>query len=298
MKTERTSSSGGSKKFYRKSLTLLRLILKLIGDGYYPTKIARVVGRSRQTVHYHVKKLEEMGYVEVAAKDAIVIYRVTQAGQKFLDGIERRVVRGRRLRLHNVVFKYRVLGGPSRAVDWGRVVGLRNWGQLVGCELGLTVRKNPDSVEVFCGVLEGDDPYELLFRAREEADRVAGFLEEKFGLVLGRGVLSRRPHFGVYDAFAGKFSGNFQLSDDVAKIDESEGYGEIDWLDPEAAKSYLLMPMNVERLRGEVEELNVRLQRLEAGLTTLMQTWNLVGNRLLEVLLKIESKASEGATGI
>jgi hypothetical protein len=197
--------------------------------------------------------------------------------------------------LHNVVFKYGILSGPVRVVDWGRVVRLRNWGQLVGSELGLTVRKNPDSVEVFCRVLEGDNPYELLFRAREEADRLAGYLEQKFGMVLGRGVLSRKPHFGVYDALAGKFSENFQLSDDVAKIDESEGYGEIDWHDPEAAKNYLLMPMNVERLSNEVKELNVRLQSLEAGLTTIMQTWNLVGNRLLEILSKFE-KASESSS--
>jgi DNA-binding MarR family transcriptional regulator len=295
MKTSPQTSPSQSQKFYRKSLTLLRLILKLVKDGYYPAKIAKIVGKSRQTVHYHIKKLEKMGYIELATRDAITIYSVTQAGQNFLEGVERRVFRGRCLRLHNVVFKYGILSGPVRVVDWGRVVRLRNWGQLVGSELGLTVRKNPDSVEVFCRVLEGDNPYELLFRAREEADRLAGYLEQKFGMVLGRGELSRKPHFGVYDALAGKFSENFQLSDDVAKIDESEGYGEIDWHDPEAAKNYLLMPMNVERLSNEVKELNVRLQSLEAGLTTIMQTWNLVGNRLLEILSKFE-KASESSS--
>jgi hypothetical protein len=53
------------------------------------------------------------------------------------------------------------------------------------------------------------------------------------------------------------------------------------------------MPMNVERLRDQVQELNVRLQTLEAGLTTLMQTWNLVGNRLLEILSKFEKASGE-----
>jgi len=279
-----------SQKFRRQTLTLIRLILQLIKQGYYPSKIAKIVGRAKQTIHYHIKKLEKLGYIELQSRDVITIYRVTQAGQKFLDEFERCVFRGRRLRLHNVVFKYRILREPLRPIDWRKVVRLRNWGQLIGRECGLTVRKNPDSIEVFCRVLEGDDPYELLFRAREEADRLASFLEKKFDMVLGRGELSRKPHFGVYDAIAGKFSKSFQLSDDVAKIDESEGYGEIDWHDPGLAKDYLLMPSRLRSLESELQSLNKRLSALESGLTTILQTWNMVGNKLLELLSKLEEK--------
>jgi DNA-binding MarR family transcriptional regulator len=281
------------KKFLQKSFTLLRIILRLLKKGYYPTKIARILGKSRQLVRYYVKKLEKMGYVELVTRDAITIYNITQAGQKFLDGIESATPRGHHLRLHNIAFKYQIIKEPSKKVDWNKVVRLRNWGQILGSEMGMTVRKNTDSIEIFCKVVEGDNPYELLFKAREEADRLATHLEQKFDMVLGRGTLSRKPHFGIYDPIARRFAENFQLSDDVAKIDESEGYGEIDWHDPEAAKSYLLMPISVERIRAEVKELNTRLRSLEAGLTTIMQTWNLVGNKLLEILSKLEKGDKE-----
>ena len=87
-----------------------------------------------------------------------------------------------------------------------------------------------------------------MLRAREEADRLARHLEKKFQMKLGRSTLSRRPHFGVSDPVADVYSKFFQLSTDLAKIDESEGYGEIDWLSPYAADDYLRMPGRIRRL--------------------------------------------------
>lgn len=85
-------------------------------------------------------------------------------------------------RLHNVFFKYPILEAPKVEIVW-RKVELANWTQLIGTELGLRVRKNTDSIEVVAPVVEGRDPYELLFKAREEADFLAAYLERKFGMV-------------------------------------------------------------------------------------------------------------------
>jgi len=85
-------------------------------------------------------------------------------------------------------------------------------------------------------------------KSKEEADRLATYLEEKFDMKLGRAVLSRKPHFGIYDPVSRVYSKTFQLSTDLAKIDESEGIGEIDWLSPYAAEEYLKMPERIRRL--------------------------------------------------
>ena len=254
-------------KFSRSSLTLVRRIMKMLEAGYYPARIARILGKHRSHIHYYLKRLENMGYIEKEeslerlkpglyvkrVRGIITLYRITQAGSNFLAGIERRAV-GRRLRLHNAYFKYRIVRQPTGKIAW-RKVELTNWTQLIGLELGLKVRKNPGSIEVIAPVVEGRDPYELLFRARDEADCLATHLEQKFGMVLGRGKLSRKAHWGVYDPVAGVYSKFFQLSDDVAKIDESEGFSEIDWLSPEAAKDYLIMPMRVQRLEQDVKDI-------------------------------------------
>lgn len=65
---------------------------------------------------------------------------------------------------------------------------------------------------------------------------------------LGEGKLSRKSHFGVYDPVAALVSKHWELTDDVGKVDRSEGYGEIDWFSPEAAKDYLLMPGYLRQL--------------------------------------------------
>ena len=178
--------------------------------------------------------------------------------------------------MHNVVFKFPIVEEPKVEVDW-RKVRMQNWGRLIGSVCGLTVEKTSSHVLIYPDVLVGDDPWRLLFLARDEAEWLKTVLESKFGMKLGKGELCRKPHFGVYDPVASRVSSFYQLSDDVGKIDESEGYGEIDWTDPEAAKEYLLMPLRIKELLN-------RLTKLESGLLQIFQTWNVIGNRLLEIL--------------
>jgi len=104
-----------------------------------------------------------------------------------------------------------------------------------------------------------EDPFELFGIARDEAVRLARYLESKFQMKLSETpAVSRRPHFGVYDQIADVLP--YQFSDDVAKIDRSEGAGEIDFYDPEDVKKYLLstsrvMPDKLDQLIKAVEDL-------------------------------------------
>jgi len=177
----------------------------------------------------------EKGHIRT--RGAITLYRLTENGSKFLAEIERKVF-CRGFRLHNCYWLYPIIQQPRLKIDWRRVE-LHNWGQLIGRELGLTVRKNPNSVEVVTTVVYGDDPYGLLFRSRDEADRLASHLEQKFRMKLGRSKLSRKPHFSVYDPLVSKWS--------------SMGYGEIDWTDPVSAANYLSMPNRLERIEKSME---------------------------------------------
>jgi len=61
-------------------------------------------------------------------------------------------------------------------------------------------------------------------------EEVAASLCVKYGLRLGEGLLVPKRHVGVYDPVAELLSRRFEVSDDVGKIDRSEGMGEIDWL--------------------------------------------------------------------
>jgi len=250
-------------------------ILRHIKSGEYPAKIARMLGISKQLCHYYVKRLERSGLIRKEVRSSVVFYSLTERVKDVLDRFERGLgLADREIRLHNVVFKFAILSGPRVPVDWHKVVAMRNWSQLVGTERQLTVRKNPDSIEIFPDVIYGRDPFELFGIARDEAMRLARYLESKFQMRLSETpAVSRRPHFGVYDRIADMLP--YQFSDDVAKIDRSEGAGEIDFYDPEDVKNYLLstsrmMPNKLDQLIKAVEDLTragmnaeQRLQRIE-----------------------------------
>jgi len=247
-------------KFRRRNLYIVISVLRALRDGLYPSQIARQLGVKRNLIHYYIKKLEKLGFIEkqksvvngrVKTRGAITLYYLTENGSRFLAEIEKEVF-CRWLRLHNCYWLFPIVEQPRIEIDWRRVE-LHNWGQLIGRELGLTVRKNPNSIEVVSSVLYGKDAYALLFRSRDEAERLASHLEQKFGMKLGRPRLSRKPHFGVYDPLASKWAENFQLSTKYGKIDESEGYGEIDWTDPVSATNYLSMPNRLERIEKSLE---------------------------------------------
>mgnify|MGYP000356635228 CR=1 FL=1 len=261
-----------SKKYLTGNLDLIRDILRLIEAGYYPAKIARVLGTYKQLIYYHLRKLEKAGFVRRETRDRIVIYSLTDAGKKFLAGVEG--FGGRWVRLHNVRVLYPVIVDARVPVDWGRVVRLRNWRQFVGTFLNVTVRRNEGkqpSIEVLAEPLVGDDPYQLLYMALRECDRVAEYLEQRFGMKLGRGRLVGRPHWAIYDPIAKRFSDHLIYSDEQAQIDKSPpSPGEIDFFNPEAAKQYLIsitsIPARVGNLEKEVKNLPKELENIKRGL--------------------------------
>jgi len=194
---------------------------------------------------------------------------VTDKGKKFLTGCEG-LTPDFVFRLHRGGFKYPVLAEASLPVDWRRVVKA-NWTALIGDEGGVRVEKTTRHVIVWCESISGRDPDELLLQAKAMADRVAASLCVKYGLRLGEGQLVPKRHVGVYDPVAELLSRRFEVSDDVGKIDRSEGMGEIDWFSAKAAKDYLLMPGRVEYLERKLEALHGDVQELVSVLKQLTQ---------------------------
>jgi len=277
-------------------------ILLLLDAGNYPAKIARILGFSKQKVRYWVKAAEREGLVKRKSRDVVTLYQLTWKGRetskKFLDGMERERLR-RFVRLHNVVVKYEIVAQPSLVIDW-RKVELQNWDQLVGRELGLTVRKNPDSIEIFCDSVEGQDPYELLLLLFDEANRLASHLEEKFRMKLGRPQLSRKPHFAVLDPVAKHLSDFMEFSDDIGKLDESEGEGELDLYDPNFVKNYLIsfttLPALVSKMGAEISEVKAVLLAFTENfklLSTFDETLKLLDREIKEHLALIQEYRKE-----
>lgn len=250
------------KKRFNTSSVGLRLIpiLKMLDAGNYPAKIARMLGMSRHHVAYYIKKMGHAGLIERENVKWPAFYVVTDKGKKFLtrcEGLAPDFV----FRLHRCGFKYPLLAGSESVLDWRRVAKA-NWTALIGDEAGVKVEKTTRHVIVWCESISGRDPDELLLQAKTMADHVAASLCVKYGFRLGEGRLVPKRHVGVYDPAAELLSRRFEVSDDIGKIDRSEGLGEIDWFSAKAAKDYLLMPSRVENLAQQVAGLQGQIQEL------------------------------------
>jgi len=263
------------KKRFNTSSVGLRLlpILKMLDAGNYPAKIARMLGMSKPHVSYYIRKMKQAGLVKRRNVKWPAFYVVTEKGKKFLtrcSGLSPDFV----FRLHHCGFKYPILVRPAgfEPGSFRRVAkACGNWTALIGDEGGVRVEKTTRHVIVWCESISGRDPDELLLQAKSMADRVAASLCVKYGLRLGDGQLVPKRHVGVYDPAAELLSRRFEVSDDVGKVDRSEGIGEIDWFSAKAAKDYLLMPGRVESLERKLEALQSNIQELVSVLKQLTQ---------------------------
>jgi len=244
-----------------------RKILELLDAGNYPSKIARILNLSPRRVHYWIKKAEKQGLIKLDKKDVITLYRLTPYGKEILY---KKLTWGDRLpRLHSFSMKYPIIEEPKVSVDWKKVE-MANWTRYVGTELGVRVEKTTRHIIVHAEEIRGEDPYEIYYLARRECDRVARYLEEKFQMKLGIGERLRKPHFGIYDPIAEKVGEHIEFSDDVGKLDMSEGYGELDLYDPRFVKNYLItftsLPSMVKRQERELSEIKEILQVFAEGM--------------------------------
>lgn len=234
-------------------------ILRRVQAGDYPTKIGRIVGLSRQHVHYYLKKLQKCKLVRRDKRSSVAFYELTGSGTNLLRSCEGVVFPGELYRLDKcqVGFGVRV-EGVYPAGDFVRVE-MVNWTALLGTELGVKVRHTPRSWIVHVEVIRGRGPAEVYGLAMNVANRVARSLCSKYGCVLEEGRFVA-GELAVEDPVATLFGRYFTVSTPKRKVDHSWNVGELEHLQKDAVIEYLQMP---ER----VKDLDQRLEVIEASLT-------------------------------
>ncbi|MGA2308793.1 MAG: winged helix-turn-helix domain-containing protein [Candidatus Bathyarchaeia archaeon] len=240
-------------------------ILRRIQAGDYPTKIGRLVGLSRQHVHYYLKKLEECKLIHREKRSSVVFYELTGGGTNFLRSCEGVVFPGELYRLDKcqVGFGIRVEGiVPS---DGFRRVEMQNWTALLGLEQGVKVRHTSRSWIVHVEVIRGKSPAEVYGLALNVANRVAVALCRKYGCVLSEGRFMA-GELAVEDPVAKLFGRYFTVSTPRREIDHSWKVGELENLQKDAVIEYLQMPERVKKMEGQVERLHADLEELTGAL--------------------------------
>jgi hypothetical protein len=197
-----------------------------------------------------------------------VDYEFTIRGQNFLGSCESVLFSSGVFRLHRCFFKFPIVReGVYPTGDFKRVE-MQNWTALLGLEQGVKVRKTTSSWIVHVETLYGRSPGELVTLAKNLADRVCQGLMNKYGCVLGQGMINKRHELGVDDPVAQLLNQYFTVSTPKRVIDDSPGddEGEIDHLGRDAAVEYLLMPERVKKVEGQVEVIGSDLETMKSDL--------------------------------
>jgi len=276
----------------------VRAFLLLLRDGSYPTQAGRMVGWSRSHTFYYVKRLVKLGYLKRQVRDAATFYTLTQRCSNFLTGSEARGL-PRVVRLHNFCAKYPIVAEPRVPVDWGRVQQMRNWEKVLGTVFGLTVERTTRHVLVYADVVEGGNPWELVYLAWRETDRLASYLEESWKMRLGRPSLKDpKLHFAVYDPVASRIVKDYRVTlDGVAEVDQSPpSPGEVDWFSPESAEDYLLMGARMRTVEQRTARMETNLEAVASSLREAVDALKTLPQELTRALVEAGGPAKPTPT--
>lgn len=235
-----------SKKFEQevKRKFLLLDILNRINKGETPYDIRKKFGWSRQRLNYWIKQLKNADLIRLKVRSNIAIYELTPEGKNFYTGCVNSFISG--IRLHNVQFSYPVLKEGN--LDWQKQWQLKGLINKAKKEKNATIVLNGKTLSIFVSSLIGSNAFELFDKAKNIADELAERLKKEFNFELGQGTLTRKPHFAVLNPIFDKISRHLEFSSEVAKIDESEGSGELEFFEPNKVQKFIELPETIETL--------------------------------------------------
>lgn len=226
-------------------------ILRRIDAGDYPTKIGRIVGLSKQHVHYYIKKLQKAKLVKREKRTNVVFYELTSRGKNLLTLCEGRVFPAELYRLDKCQVGFLILREGFLSGDFRRV-DMVNWSALLGVEDGVCVKKTSKSWIVHVPVMRGRNPAEVYGQALNLANRVAVALCRKYGFVVDEGKFLA-GELAVEDPVAQFFGRYFTVRTPKRKVDHSYNVGELEHLQKDAVIEYLQMPERVKNIERKLE---------------------------------------------
>lgn len=226
-----------------KSKILLYDILARINRHETIDEIRKWYGWSRQRLYYYIDKLKKADIIRLKVRDRISLYELTEKGKNFYNRHVSYLTSG--IRLHNIEFIADIEGWiPSQEKEW-KMNGLVN---RLKRETNCTIIWNHQNIRFLVSSLFGKDAFSLFEESKEIVKNIIKNLELEFGIKISGLKLNRKPHFAIKSPIAEEFSKSLELTTDDAKLDASEGYGEIDYFTPEGADSFIKMPSRIAQL--------------------------------------------------
>jgi predicted transcriptional regulator len=179
-----------SSKFYRRSLTLLLPILRMIDSGVILSGIAKSPNIRKSHVTYYIRKAMDLGYVKESPRSVFKILELTQPGKSFLAMCTNSSSSNRStmIRAENIRFKADIIRMPADLTNWHKV-GMNNWTEYCSEINGVKVHINKASqptIEFIPSPIDGDNVEDMRSQLLQDCIAVCGELEERLSMQIGR----------------------------------------------------------------------------------------------------------------
>lgn len=270
-------TSNKKSKFLEKPFYLI--ILSYIGEGQnYLAQIARQLDESPQLIQHYIRNLKKHGYIQPVTgqkRSYPVIYELTDKAEIMISNAER-IRRSGGMRFHRYALKYRItvdnpdflpLSQASKPLK-GNVL------EVTTTVEGHTVRRwhslSADWLYIWSQHLYGLLPWQLQALATIEVDRLAGWIEQRFGMRLQFEEILQKGEFDdPRDPVAkvwGKYYSVNVKTDSGSGFDASGG----EWakeLSYQDAVDYVQMGGKVARILDELQAQRKLFERFIEALT-------------------------------
>lgn len=230
----------------------LPMILRCTRDGYTQQRIATLLGVTKQAVSKLMKLLIKHEYIRLEIRSSCNIYEILPRGQLILSGGNNLFKSGIG-RLHNLRFKYSILAGEIPLDRWKKVEMI-NWNKYVGEVYGIKVEISKKSIIVSPGIFFGYKMAELLPKAEEVANSIAGRLREWYHLELAPAQSVGQPEWAVITPLPPLSLSVSSLRHPNSWLDASRGMAEVEFTDMDRAQKFIDMPNRIEKLEAELKE--------------------------------------------
>ena len=264
-------------------------VYRLLITGHSQTKVAKILGISKQAVNKITKELVKNKYIKPLVGQNPILYtkgnnshEIHEIALSTEEG-ERGVCFELPCRVHHIAVKYDVVTPPTKTIPWDGTwstdgvehhsirIPMEQQVALVGEERKATITyhigKNKSSIIIAIPqrwVYDAETLKKTPEQLTRVAEKIAGWLEDKFGFKFGDPKFVQNIHYGFSVsreiAEAAVKSG---LRSDISWIDCSNGCAEVETMDLNRAIAIMTLPERVERLERIVECLDREVQELK-----------------------------------
>ncbi|MBU3897064.1 MAG: hypothetical protein KJ697_03995 [Nanoarchaeota archaeon] len=267
------------------------VLLSRIKEGYTLAQISECLKKSmnwkrpKQSLNYHLNRLQKTGAIEKVQSHPYAIYKLTPFGdrvQRFLTPSDKQPVL---FRCHNLIVGYGILSfGSFNFINTStrKIVSMNNWNYAVERDGDFTIHiQDTGLLKIYCPEKTKTDPEKAFQEMYIQAENIAQSYLSRYNMRLGSQRIIRKGHKAIVnsDEISQVFGDNVNLK--TIWTDHSTGSLELEESqDENRIENLLNLPADVKELKEHLVQQTGIMSNLTVQIERHLEVNNKIGDGL------------------